>query len=142
MLHVAIHWPDMADPSLWPMAAQHAMFLHNHVPSPSTGLCPHDLFFKIRWSQAKFHDLHVWGCPVYMLDKTLSDGKKLPRWMPRSHCDIFMGLSPKHACCSFSLAVDPILSSSFIGKDDDFIGFKSSVNPPTFAKALHFVHQV
>ena len=97
MLHAAIHWPDMADPSLWPMAVQHAMFLHNHVPSPSTGLCPHDLFFKTRWSQTKFHDLHVWGCPVYVLDKTLSDGKKLPRWTPRSHCEVFIGLSPKHS---------------------------------------------
>ena len=80
MLHAAIHWPDMADLSLWPMAVQHAGSLHNHVPSPSTGLCPHDLFFKTQWSQAKFHDLHVWGCPVYVLDKTLSDGKKLPHW--------------------------------------------------------------
>ena len=73
LLHAAIHWHDMADPSLWPMAVQHAVFLHNHVPSPSTGLCPHDLFFKTQWSQAKFHDLHMWGCPVYVLDKTLSD---------------------------------------------------------------------
>ena len=97
ILHAAIHWPNMADPSLWPMAVQHAVFLHNHVPSPSTGLCPHDLFFKTRWSQAKFHDLHVWGCPVYMLDKTLSDGKKLPFWTPRSHREVFMGLSPKHS---------------------------------------------
>ena len=97
MLHAAIHWPDMADPSLWPMAVQHAVLLHNHVPSPSTGLCPHDLFFKTRWSQAKFHDLHVWLCPVYVLDKTLSDGKKLPRWTPRSHHEVFMGLSPKHS---------------------------------------------
>ena len=46
MLHAAIHWPDMADPSLWPIAVQHAVFLHNHVPSPTTGLCPHYLFFK------------------------------------------------------------------------------------------------
>ena len=46
MLNAAIHWPDMADPSLWPMAVQHAVFLHNYVPSPTTGLCPHDLFFK------------------------------------------------------------------------------------------------
>ena len=79
------------------MAVQHAMFLHNNVPSPFTGLCPHDLFFKTRWSQAKFHDLHVWGCPVYVLDKTLSDGKKLPRWTPQSHREVFMGLSPKHS---------------------------------------------
>ena len=61
------------------------------------GLCPHDLFFKTRWSQAKFHDLHMWGCPVYVLDKTLSDDKKLPRWTPRSHREVFMGLSPKHS---------------------------------------------
>ena len=35
MLHAAIHWPEMAGPSLWPMAVQHAVFLHNHVPIPS-----------------------------------------------------------------------------------------------------------
>ena len=123
MLHAAIHWPDMADPSLWPMAVQHAMLLHNHVPSPSTGLCPHDLFFKTRWSQAKFHDLHVWGCPVYMLDKTLSDGKKLPCWTPRSHHEVFMGLSPKHSS-TIPLVLNPgtgaITPQYHVVFDDEF----------------------
>ena len=24
---------------------------------------------------------HVWGCPVYVLDPKLQDGKKLPKWL-------------------------------------------------------------
>ena len=28
MLHSAIHWPNMADPALWPMAVQYAVYLH------------------------------------------------------------------------------------------------------------------
>lgn len=97
MLHAAIHWPDIADPSLWPMAVQHAVFLHNHVPDPTNGLSPNDIFGRTRWEQSKFHDLHVWGCPVYVLDKTIADGKKIPRWKPRSRRSINMGLSSKHA---------------------------------------------
>ncbi|KAI2511448.1 hypothetical protein MHU86_2884 [Fragilaria crotonensis] len=97
MLHAAIHWPAIADATLWPLAVNHAVFLVNHVPDPRTGLCPADLFTKTRWEQRKLNNLHVWGCPVYVLDKMISDGKKLPRWTPRSTRTINMGFSPKHA---------------------------------------------
>ena len=97
MLHSAIHWPDIADPTLWPMAVAHAVYLYNHMPSLETGISPADMFTKTRWEQRKFHDVHVWGCPVYVLDKTLSDGKKLPRWKPRSRRASNMGNSAKHA---------------------------------------------
>jgi hypothetical protein len=93
MLHSAIHWPDVADACLWPMAVQHehAVFLHNHMPNEDTGISPHDVFTRSRWEQRKFHDLHVWGCPVYVLGKDMHDGKKLPRWKPRSHRTMNMG---------------------------------------------------
>lgn len=97
MLHSAIHWCDVADPRLWPFAVSHAAHLFNHMPSPETGLSPHDLFSKTRWPHAKFQDHHVWGCPVYVLDKTIADGKKVPRWKPRSNRQVFVGLSPSHA---------------------------------------------
>ena len=29
MLHAAIHWPDMADASLWPLAVEYAVYLYN-----------------------------------------------------------------------------------------------------------------
>ena len=96
MLHSAIHWPDQADATLWPMAVTHAVFLWNHIPDLKTGLSPSDLFTKSRWPQQRFHDLHVWGCPVYVLNKTISDGKKIPKWEPRSTRMKYMGLSPKN----------------------------------------------
>ena len=35
MLHSAIHWPTVADATLWPLAVTHAVFLVNHVPDPA-----------------------------------------------------------------------------------------------------------
>jgi hypothetical protein len=32
MLHAAIHWPDVSDATLWPMAVAHAVYLYNHMP--------------------------------------------------------------------------------------------------------------
>ena len=97
MLHTAIHSPEVADTSLWPMAVDHAVYLYNHVPNELTGLAPIDIFTCTCWTQSKFHDLHVWGCPVYVLNSTIADGKKLPCWKPHSHHSINMGHSPKHA---------------------------------------------
>lgn len=85
MLHAVIHWPDVSDSSLWHMAIAHTVYLYNHVPSVETRVAPIDIFTRTCWEQHKFHDLHVvWGCPVYVLNKTLSNGKKLPCWKPRS----------------------------------------------------------
>ena len=58
MIHAAIHWPEVADASLWPMAVQHAAYLYNRVPDPSTGLAPVDIFTRQRWPQSRLHDLH------------------------------------------------------------------------------------
>ena len=106
MIHSAIHWPDMADTGLWPMAVKQATFLWNHIPDPATGLSPSDLFSKVKWNQNKFHDMHVWGCPVYVLDKRIGDGKKIPRWTPRSRRFMYMGVAPTYAT-SVPLVLNP-----------------------------------
>ena len=41
--------------------------------------------------------LHVFGCPVYVLEPQLQDTKKLPKWKRRSHCGIYLGLSKIHS---------------------------------------------
>ncbi|KAL7578661.1 hypothetical protein ACA910_009803 [Epithemia clementina (nom. ined.)] len=64
MLHAAIHWNVTADPTIWPTAVLHAVWLFNHVPSLGTGISPQDIFTCTRFPQRKFHDLHVWGCPT------------------------------------------------------------------------------
>ena len=137
MLHSGIHWPDMANPTLWPMAVSHACFLWNHVPDPSTGLTPSDLFTKTRWPQKKFHDLHVWGCPIYVLDKSLQDGKKIPKWKPRSNRTVYMGVSPSHAS-SVPLVLNPSTGSitpQFHVVFDDWFATVSSgtTSPPDFS---------
>jgi hypothetical protein len=96
MLHAAIHWPDSAKTTLWPMAVACTAFLCNHVLNKSTGTLPNDLFTKTCWAQSKLHDLHVWRCSVHVLDGTIACGKKAPKWKPWSERAICMGLSPKH----------------------------------------------
>ncbi len=66
MLHAAIHWPDVSDTALWPMAVAHAVFLHNHVPNPTTGLAPSNVFTKSRWEQRKFFMMFMFGAAQFM----------------------------------------------------------------------------
>jgi hypothetical protein len=80
MLHAAIHWPDATDATQWPMVVTRATYMYTHMPHLETRISPVDLFTKMRWEQKKFHDCHDWGCPVYVLDKTLGNGKKIPKW--------------------------------------------------------------
>ena len=106
LVHLAIHWPDQADLSLWPMAIDHAVFLHNHLPNPTTGLSPMDKFSRQRFPHSKYHDLHVFGCPCYVLDKKIADGKTLPKFKPRSERHVYLGFSPFHAS-SVPLVLNP-----------------------------------
>ena len=103
MLHAAIHWPNMADATLWPLAVQYAVHIINRVPNPETGLSPLDVFSNQRQPTRRLHDLHVWGSPAYLLDKRIADGKKLPKWETKSDRVIFVGISKEH------LASTPII---------------------------------
>jgi Reverse transcriptase (RNA-dependent DNA polymerase)/GAG-pre-integrase domain/Zinc knuckle len=97
MIHSAMHWPEVSDVELWPMAVKHAVHVFNRVPAIDTGICPLDKFTRQRFEQSKLHDLHVWGCPVYVLDKRIADGIKIRKWAPRSNRYIYMGVSDKHS---------------------------------------------
>ena len=92
------------------MAVNHAVYLYNHVPNELTGLAPINIFTCTCWTQSKFHDLHAWGCPVYVLNSTIADGKKLPCWKPCSHHSINMGHSPKHAS-TVPLILNPVMGA-------------------------------
>ena len=97
MLHAAIRWPECADAQLWPMAVQYAVHIHNRLPNPRTGLSPLDVLSGTKQSLDKLHDLHVFGCPAYVLDPRISDGKKIPKWQPRSRRGVFLGVSQQHS---------------------------------------------
>ena len=75
LLHAAVHWPDQSNLSLWSLAVKHAVWIFNHIPHPSTGLSPNDLWSKTKFPLNKLTDLHVFGCPVHVLQKKPADGK-------------------------------------------------------------------
>jgi hypothetical protein len=82
---------------LWPMAVHYATYIYNHTPNPSTGIAPIDIMTRTRMPRHQLADLHTWGCPTYVLEPDLHDGKKIPRWQPRSRRGVFLGFSPSHS---------------------------------------------
>ena len=69
LLHASLHWPDQADLELWPFAVNHVVFLWNHIPRRDIGLSPIELFSSTSFpSKSHLQRLHVWGCPVFVLD--------------------------------------------------------------------------
>jgi len=98
MLHQLIHWPAQFDASLWPFALEHAVHLWNNMPKERGGLTPAELFAGIKQPQNDaILRSRVWGCPVYVLDPKLQDGKKLPKWRKRSRLGVNLGVSPGHS---------------------------------------------
>ena len=98
LLHFAIHWPQAAEANLWPFAVDHAVYIWNQLPDMENKLSPLEHF-----TGTTVHDhhhlqrLHVFGCPVYVLDPKLQDGKKLPKWKRRSRRGVYLGVSKVHS---------------------------------------------
>ena len=94
LLHAATHWPDVAaDPTTWPFAVRHAVYIHNLIPSVRTRLSPMDLWSKTRFPMQKVLSLHVWRCPVYVLEKNLADRKAIGQWKAKSIQMVYLGYS-------------------------------------------------
>ena len=81
LLHAQLRWPDQTPSDLWPMAMQHSEHLLNIIPSATMdGFSAEERFCRSLKSTDQLHELHVWGCPAYVLEPTLQDGRKLPKW--------------------------------------------------------------
>jgi hypothetical protein len=137
LLHASMRWKDGIDSSLWPMAVSYATYLYNHLPQ-SNGIAPADLFFGTQVPRHKLKDMHTWGCPVYVLDPKLQQGKKLPRWDPKARKGIFLGFSPHHASdvpLVLNLTTGHISPQYHVVFDDGFdtvISHSTTDNPPSF----------
>jgi len=100
LLHAALHWPEQVNLELWPFALEHAVWLWNHVPRDDhSRLAPIEIFTgtKLPTDLSHLHRLHVWGCPTYVLDPKLQDGKKVPKWSKRARLGMFLGFSEEHS---------------------------------------------
>ncbi len=135
LLHAIAHWKDGIDSTLWPMAVQYAAFQYNNLPN-AHGLCPADLFTGSTVPRHRLLDIHVWGCPVYVLDPKLQAGRKLPRWQPRSRRGCFMGFSRVHSSevpLILNLQTGSITAQFHVVFDDHFSTVSSlerEIDPP------------
>ena len=81
LLHFAIYWPQEAKADLWPFTVDHVIYIWNNLPNSTTQISPFEHFTGTLASNHHHPQrLHVFGCPVYVLDPKLQDGKKLPKW--------------------------------------------------------------
>ena len=98
MIHAALHWPETAQdmPSLWAFAMDHSVYLWNNTPHFSTGLSPLEKFAGTSMDHSHLRHLHVWGCPTFVLDPRLQDGKRVPKWTRRARQGQNLGYSSAH----------------------------------------------
>ena len=99
LLHLRLHWPDEFAANLWPFALDYAVYIYNHVPAKGKpgAPSPMEFFCGSKIGCRPLRRLRVFGAPAYVLDPRLQDGKKIPKWEPRSRKGQFLGFSREHA---------------------------------------------
>ena len=81
---------------LWTFAMRHVVTQWNATPRKDLKwLTPDEVFNgmgkRLKKNSTQFKHFHPFGCPVYVLDKSLQDGKKQPKWDRRSRVGIYLG---------------------------------------------------
>ena len=90
----------------------------------------------------------MWGAPVYVLHPTLQQGKKLPRWEPRSRRGVFVGFSPDHSSdvpLVLNLSTGSVSPQFHVVFDDEFTTVPSlsvDEDPPTFWNDLDLLDHI
>jgi transposase InsO family protein len=97
MMHAMIRWPERNMLDLWPFAMSYAIWVHNRLPPGGYGKCPLEIWTKQKFDKSELTRAHAFGCPVYVLDPALQDGKKTPKWDSRARQGIFVGFSEEHS---------------------------------------------
>jgi hypothetical protein len=135
ILHASMHWKDGIDASIWHMAVDHEIHIYNNTPNK--GLAPSEIFTGSTVPRNRLLDLHVWGCPVYVLDPQMQQGRKLPRWQPISRRGVNLGLSLHHSSeipSVLNLQTGSIETQYHVVFDDQFTTVSSierKMDPPS-----------
>ena len=107
MLHQTLLWPEQFDMRLWYFALEHVAYLWNNIPDASYdvnhvipavgGMAPIELFTGVTKYVEMLRSEHIWGCPAYVLDPILQDGKTVLKWDFRTRQGQYLGQSPKRS---------------------------------------------
>jgi hypothetical protein len=72
-------------------------FTYTMILQTKESVTPSDIFTGSAVPRHRLLDLHVWGCPVYVMDPEMQQVRKPPRWQPRSRRGMNLGLSIQHS---------------------------------------------
>ena len=98
LIHLMLHWPRQCKLNLWALVMNYAVWVYNCVPRESLGgLTPDEFWSGARSNHDDLRRAHVFGCPVYVLDARLQNGKTIPKWESRSRQGMFVGFSSDHS---------------------------------------------
>jgi hypothetical protein len=89
-------WPDTITEDMWTYALRHAVNFHNASIRKDCQHSPYRLYTgqDAPWS---LRDFKAFGCPTFVLDKTLQDGNSLNKWKSRSWKGVYIGNSNHHS---------------------------------------------
>ena len=133
MVHTALHWPaDGADNiRLWAFAVTHAAWLYNRLPNKYLGMkSPLEVFTKCKSDHRDLLRAHVWGCPAFVLDAKLQDGKKIPKFNRRARMGQFLGFSDEHSTLVGrvrNLSTNHVSSQFHVVYDDKFSSIYNAI---------------
>jgi hypothetical protein len=96
LLHAMARWPTVITEDMWTFAIRHAVNFHNSSIRRDKNKSPYHLFTG-QESPWNLSDFHVFGCPVYVLNKKLQDGDNFSKWRARSWQGVYIGHSNCHA---------------------------------------------
>ena len=77
------------------MTSSYSAYIYNEMPN-NYGIAPADLFSGSYFPRHKLKDIHTWEYPLYIVDPTLQQVRKIPKWQPRSRKGIFLGFNFKY----------------------------------------------
>jgi transposase InsO family protein len=96
LLHAQRRWPDAINTDLRPYAIRCANETRNTCPTKASNISPLNRFCQSD-KRPPYRHQHHFGCPVYVLNKDIQDGKKERKWTDRTRIGINLGPSPRHA---------------------------------------------
>ena len=82
MMNSSLRWKDVIEGSLWPTNISYLTHIHNQSTN-NKAINPADLVTGATIPRHKLKDLHIFGCPVYILDSLFKAWNKLPCYQPR-----------------------------------------------------------
>ena len=59
MIHASLHWPEVHEDSLWPMAVSYAADLYNHTPNKVSGVAPIEVFSGAKANHQLLRNTHT-----------------------------------------------------------------------------------